>query len=69
MGLKIISLMKQVPLAAEMRIGADGLMDRTIAKSMINTDCSFGLEQALEIRDAVADAELIVVSMGPSSFE
>ena len=69
MGLKIISLMKQVPLAAEMRMGSDGLMDRTKAKSMINTDCSFGLEQALQIRRIVPDAELIVVSMGPPSFE
>ena len=69
MGLKIISLMKQVPLAAEMRMGSDGLMDRTKAKSMINTDCSFGLEQALQIRKSVPDAQLIVVSMGPPSFD
>lgn len=69
MGLKIISLMKQVPLPTEMRMGADGLMDRTKAKSMINADCAFGLEQGLQIRKHVPDAELIVVSMGPPSFE
>ena len=69
MGLKVISLMKQVPLPTEMRMGADGLMDRTKAKSMINIDCSFGLEQGLQIKTAVADAELIVASMGPPSFE
>lgn len=69
MGLKVISLMKQVPLAAEMRMGADGLMDRTKAKSIINVDCSFGLEQGLQIKNQVPDAELIVVSMGPPSFE
>src|SRR3989338_8410631 len=61
--------MKQVPLPTEMRMGADGLMDRTKAKSIINVDCSFGLEQGLQIKKAVPDAELIVVSMGPSSFE
>ena len=61
--------MKQVPLPTEMRMGADGLMDRTKAKSIINTDCSFGLEQGLQIKKHVPDVELIVVSMGPPSFE
>ncbi len=69
MSLKVISLMKQVPLPTEMRMGADGLMDRTKAKSIINVDCSFGLEQGLQIKKAVPDAELIVASMGPPSFE
>lgn len=69
MGLKIISIMKQVPLPTEMRMGEDGLMDRTKAKSMINADCAFGLEQGLQIRKSVPDAELIVISMGPPSFE
>ncbi len=61
--------MKQVPLPSEMRMGADGLMDRTKAKSSINADCAFGLEQGLQIKKRVPDAELIVVSMGPPSFE
>ena len=61
--------MKQVPLPTEMRMGADGLMDRTKAKSSINADCTFGLEQGLEIKKHVPDAELIVVWMGPPSFE
>lgn len=60
--------MKQVPLPTEMRMGADGLMDRTKAKSSINADCTFGLEQGLQIKKSVPDAELIVVSMGPMSF-
>ena len=69
MGLKIINLMKQVPVSSQMRMGADGLMDRTAAKSMINDDCSFALEQSLELKDQVSDAELIVASMGPPAFE
>ena len=69
MGLKIITIMKQVPLPTEMRMGADGLMDRTKAKSSINADCTFGLEQGLQIKKQMPDAELIVVSMGPPSFE
>jgi len=69
MALTIISLMKQVPLVSEMRMGDDGLMDRTKAKSMINVDCSFGLEAGLQLKNENPDAKLIVCSMGPPSFE
>lgn len=61
--------MKQVPVPSQMRMGSDGLMDRTKAKSIINVDCTFGLEQGLQIKNRVKDAELFVVSMGPTSFE
>ena len=67
--LRIINLMKQVPVSSQMRMGEDGLMDRTAAKSMINDDCSYALEQSLELKAIVPDAELIVVSMGPPAFE
>ena len=69
MGLTIISLIKQVPLPSEMRMGEDGLMDRTKAKSIINIDCQFGLEAGLQLRKQYPDARLIVCSMGPQSFE
>ena len=69
MALTIISLMKQVPLPSEMRMGEDGLMDRTKAKSIINIDCSFGLEAGLQLKAQHPDARLIVCSMGPPSFE
>jgi electron transfer flavoprotein alpha subunit len=69
MALTIISLIKQVPLATEMRMGEDGLMDRTKAKSMINNDCQFGLEAGLQLKKQYPDAKLIVCSMGPNSFE
>ena len=68
MALTIISLMKQVPLPSEMRMGDDGLMDRTKAKSIINIDCSFGLEAGLQLKKENPDAKLIVCSMGPPSF-
>ena len=68
MALTIISLMKQVPLPSEMRMGEDGLMDRTKAKSVINVDCSFGLEAGLQLKKQNPDAKLIVCSMGPPSF-
>ncbi len=65
----IISLMKQVPLPSEMRMGEDGLMDRTKAKSIINVDCSYALEAGIQIKKENPDAKLIVCSMGPPSFE
>jgi electron transfer flavoprotein alpha subunit len=69
MALTIISLIKQVPLPSEMRMGEDGLMDRTKAKSIINIDCQFGLEAGLQLRKSYPDSRLIVCSMGPKSFE
>jgi electron transfer flavoprotein alpha subunit len=69
MALTIISIIKQVPLPAEMRMGEDGLMDRTKAKSIINIDCQFGLEAGLQLKKQHPDARLIVCSMGPGSFE
>ena len=69
MGLTIISLIKQVPLPGEMKMGEDGLMERTKAKSIINIDCQYGLEAGLQLRKEHPDARLIVCSMGPGSFE
>src|SRR5680860_1214855 len=69
MALTIISLIKQVPLPSEMRMGEDGLMDRTKAKSIINIDCQFGLEAGLQLKKQHPDSRLIVCSMGPKSFE
>jgi electron transfer flavoprotein alpha subunit len=69
MALTIISLIKQVPLPSEMKMGEDGLMERTKAKSIINIDCQFGLEAGLQLKKQNPDARLIVCSMGPKSFE
>jgi len=69
MSLTIISLIKQVPLPTEMRMGEDGLMDRTKAKSIINIDCTFGLEAGLQLKKQNPDARLIVCARGPGSFE
>ncbi|MCL2290198.1 MAG: FAD-binding protein [Bacteroidetes bacterium] len=65
----IISLIKQVPLPNEMRMGEDGLMDRTKAKSIINVDCQYGLEAGLQLRKHYPEARMIVCSMGPPSFQ
>jgi electron transfer flavoprotein alpha subunit len=50
-------------------MGEDGLMDRTKAKSIINIDCTFGLEAGLQLKKQYQEAKLIVCSMGPASFE
>lgn len=60
--------MKQVPIPSQMRMGDDGLMDRTKAKSMINIDCSFALEAGLQLKSMIKGAKLIACSMGPPSF-
>ena len=60
MALTIISLIKQVPLPSEMRMGEDGLMDRTKAKSIINVDCQFGLEAGLQLKKKYPDARMIL---------
>ena len=65
----IITLIKQVPLPNEMRMGDDGLMDRTKAKSIINIDCQFGLEAGLQLKKHYPEARMIACSMGPGSFE
>jgi electron transfer flavoprotein alpha subunit len=44
-------------------------MDRTKAKSIINIDCTFGLEAGLQLKKQNPDAKLIVCSMGPGSFD
>jgi len=69
MALTIISLIKQVPVPSEMRMGEDGLMDRTKAKSIINIDCTFGLEAGLQLKKQNPESRLIVCSMGPGSFD
>lgn len=61
--------MKQVPVPSQMRMGEDGLMDRTKAKSIINVDCSYALEAGLQLKNMMKEAKLIVCSMGPPSFE
>ena len=67
--MNIITLIKQVPLPSEMRMGDDGLMERTKAKSIINIDCQFGLEAGLQLKKKYPDARMIACSMGPLSFE
>ncbi|GHT02686.1 electron transfer flavoprotein subunit alpha [Bacteroidia bacterium] len=69
MALTIISLIKQVPLPSEMRMGEDGAMDRTKAKSIINIDCQFGLGAGLQLKRQHPEARMVVVSMGPPPFE
>jgi electron transfer flavoprotein beta subunit len=64
---KIAVLMKEVPdPAAPKRIDpATGRLDRTVPATLNDFD-THALEEALKVKDGVADTEVVVVSMGPA---
>ena len=61
-------LLKHVPKPKEMRVTAEGTLDRASAPSQINQDCQHALEMALSLRDAYG-GRVVVVSMGPPNFQ
>jgi len=63
-----VVLLKQVPKPKEMRVTAEGTLDRASAPSQINQDCQHALEMALSLRDAYG-GRVVVVSMGPPNFQ
>lgn len=68
MTMRMLVLMKQVPLPKAMRTTKEGLMDRTGAPSIINPYCKRALEAALQVKEKVGGT-VSVLSMGPPSFE
>ena len=65
--LKIVVLLKQVPVPTAMKTKADGMMDRS-GESMINPYCNAALEEALKLREQVG-GEITVLSMGPPNAQ
>jgi electron transfer flavoprotein alpha subunit len=63
-----IVLLKQVPKPKEMRVTAEGTLDRASAPSQINQDCQHALELALSLKDDYG-GRVVVVSMGPPNFQ
>ena len=63
-----VVLLKQVPKPKEMRVTAEGTLDRASAPSQINQDCQHALEMALSMKDAYG-GRVVVVSMGPPNFQ
>ena len=64
--MKIIVCVKQVPDTTEIRINPEtGTLIRDGVPSILNPDDANALEQALQIKDAQPDTEVVVVTMGP----
>lgn len=64
--MRIIVCVKQVPDTNEIRINPEtGTLIRDGVPSILNHDDANALEQALQIKDAKPDTEIVVVTMGP----
>jgi len=67
--MKILTYIRQVP-DAEATIGVTaGTVSLTGAKLVMDTMDEYGLEQALQFRDAGAPAEILAVAVGPARNE
>ena len=69
MKFKILVLAKQVPDTRNVgkdAMKADGTVNRAVLPAIYNPDDLCALEMALEVKDRISDAELYVITMGPS---
>ena len=69
MSFRIIVLVKQVPDTRNVgkdAMKADGTVNRAALPAIFNPDDLNALEMALKIKDQMVDAEVIIVTMGPS---
>lgn len=66
--MRIICPVKRVPdTAADKKMNADGTLDRDSAEAVLNANDEWAIEEALRIRERGADAELIVLCVGPEA--
>ncbi len=66
--MKIVCCVKYVPDAsADRRFNADHTVDRAGVDGMLSELDEYAVEEALKIRDAGDDAEIVVVTVGPES--
>ena len=67
--MKIVTILKQVP-DAEVRVRVkDGVLDLEGATFVIDGMDEYGVEQALRLREAGAEAEIVAVGYGPPASE
>ncbi|MDO9511088.1 MAG: electron transfer flavoprotein subunit beta/FixA family protein [Bacteroidales bacterium] len=69
MSFRIVVLAKQVPDTRNVgkdAMKADGTVNRAALPAIFNPEDLHALEMALEVKDRIQDAEVIVLSMGPS---
>jgi electron transfer flavoprotein beta subunit len=69
MGLRILSVIRQVLDAEENVKIKDGSVDLSNSKLVMDTMDEYGLEQSLRLKDANLDAEVIALAVGPSRCE
>lgn len=68
--MKIIVLIKQVPDTTEVKIDpATNTLIREGVQSIINPFDMYAIEEALRVRERVAEGEVVVISMGPPQAE
>lgn len=67
--MKVLTIIKQVP-DAEARIRAvDGRVDLTGVTFVIDGMDEYGVEEAIRLREAGNDVEVVAVALGPARFE
>lgn len=69
MGLRILSVIRQVLDAEEGVRIKDGMVDLSSSKLVLDTMDEYGLEQALRMRDALPETEVVALAVGPSRCE
>jgi len=68
MSFKIVVLAKQVPDTRNVgkdAMKADGTVNRSALPAIFNPEDLHALEQALRVKDRIADAEIYILTMGP----
>ncbi|WP_263419862.1 electron transfer flavoprotein subunit beta/FixA family protein [Terriglobus albidus] len=69
MGLRILSVIRQVLDAEESVRIKDGMVDPSSSKLVLDTMDEYGLEEALRIRDAQPETEVVALAVGPARCE
>jgi electron transfer flavoprotein beta subunit len=67
--MRILAIVAQVPGAEERLKVSDGRVDLTAGKLVMDTMDEYGVEEALRLREAGADAEIVVLGVGPVRVE
>jgi len=67
--MRILAIVTQVPGAEERLKVAEGRVDLGASKLVIDTMDEYGVEAALRLREAGAEAEIIVLGIGPERVE
>ncbi|MGO4210151.1 electron transfer flavoprotein subunit beta [Terriglobus sp. 2YAB30_2] len=69
MGLRVLSVIRQVLDAEESVKIKDGVVDLSSSKLVLDTMDEYGLEEALRIRDVLPETEVVALAVGPARCE